>query len=96
MKASGLPVTYSHWLEGEAPSLPFICWDSPGTNNFAADGKVFSVTNRVRAKLYTLLVDPETEKKLTDALDAADIFWQREENELEDEKCYEITFESEV
>ena len=37
----GLPFAYHHFAEGEAPDPPFICYLTPGSDNFAADGKVY-------------------------------------------------------
>ena len=36
----GLPFAYDHFAEGESPETPFICYLSPGSDNFAADGQV--------------------------------------------------------
>ena len=43
LETTGLPVAYYSFPENEAPSLPFICYISPGTDNFSADGVVPSI-----------------------------------------------------
>ena len=36
----GLPFAYHHFAEGESPEPPFVVYLFPGSDNFAADGKV--------------------------------------------------------
>ena len=38
LKEIDIPFAYDHFAEGESPSPPFICYLTPGTDNFAADG----------------------------------------------------------
>ena len=40
-----LPFAYDHFAEGESPEPPFICDLIPGSDNFAADGKVYVKIN---------------------------------------------------
>ena len=37
----GIPFAYDHFAEGESPDPPFLCYLIPGSDNFAADGKVY-------------------------------------------------------
>ena len=41
MEEIGLPFAYDHFAEGESPVPPFITFLLPGSDNFAADGKVY-------------------------------------------------------
>ena len=36
-----IPSAYDHFAEGESPDPPFITYLLPGSDNFAADGKVY-------------------------------------------------------
>ena len=36
-----IPFAYDHFAEGESPEPPFICYLLPGSDNFAADGRVY-------------------------------------------------------
>lgn len=94
----GLPFAYDHFAEGESPETPFICYLSPGSDNFAADGKVYYKINEVHIELYTDYKDPELEKRLEDILDGASIFYEKSETWIESEKLYEVlyTFEMEA
>lgn len=53
LQKTGIPFAYDHFAEGESPKPPFICYLLPGSNNFAADGKVYFKINQVRIELYT-------------------------------------------
>lgn len=94
----GVPFAYDHFAEGESPETPFICYLSPGSNNFAADGKVYYKINEFHIELYTDYKDPELEERLEDILDGASIFYEKSETWIESEKLYEVlyTFEMEA
>ena len=34
----GLPFAYDHFIEGESPEPPFLCYLIPGSDNFAGEG----------------------------------------------------------
>lgn len=96
LEATGLPVAYRSFPEGGAPALPFLCYYSPYTNNFAADGVAYAIINHVNVELYTQVKDPTTEGKVEAALTGAGIYWEKSETYLEDEKCLQILYEIEV
>ena len=98
MKETGLPFAYDHFAEGESPDPPFITFLLPGSNNFAADGKVYMKINEVHIELYTDEKNPETEALVEDVLDEHEIFYEKTEVWIESEKLYEIlySFEREV
>ena len=92
----GLPFAYDHFVEGESPKPPFICYLLPGSNNFAADGKVYFHINEVRIELYTDKKDLSVETKVTAVLDKHGIFYNRSEVWIASEKLYEVIFQMEV
>lgn len=98
MEEIGLPFAYDHFAEGESPDPPFITFLLPGSDNFAADGKVYLKINEVHIELYTDEKNPETEALVESALDAHEIFYDKTEVWIESEKLYEVlySFESEV
>ena len=98
MEEIGLPFAYDHFAEGESPVPPFITFLLPGSDNFAADGKVYLKINEVHIELYTDEKNPETEALVEAVLDAHEIFYDKSEVWIESEKLYEVlyTFESEV
>jgi hypothetical protein len=42
-----LPFAYDHFAEGESPNPPFICYLFPGSDNFSADGRVYTKSTRL-------------------------------------------------
>ena len=92
----GIPFAYDHFAEGESPDPPFICYLLPGSNNFAADGKVYYKISQVNIELYTDRKDPAVEQKLEDALDAASIFYNKTEVWIDSEKLYEVLYQFEM
>lgn len=94
LKATGMPVAYRYFKEKEAPPLPFICHMESGNNNFYADGRVYEKISKWRVELYTRDKDTESEEKVELAL--SDFAWEKEENYIDSEKCYQIVYEMEV
>ena len=98
LEETGLPFAYDHFAEGESPEPPFMTFLLPGSDNFAADGKVYMKISEVHIELYTDEKNPETEQIIEDVLDAHEIFYDKTEVWIESEKLYEVlySFESEV
>lgn len=92
----GIPFAYDHFAEGESPEPPFICYLFPGSNNFAADGKVYHKISRVELELYTDYKDIDTESKLETVLDREGIFYNKTEVWIESEKLYEVLYSFEI
>lgn len=70
----GIPFAYDHFAEGESPDPPFLCYLLPGSDNFAADGRVYYKMSEVRIELYTDFKDVSLEEKVTAVLDNHGIF----------------------
>lgn len=98
LKETEIPFAYDHFAEGESPQPPFICYLLHGSNNFAADGKVYFKANEVHIELYTDFKDLTVEQKLEAVLDEHGIFYNKSETWIESEKLYEVLyiFETEV
>ena len=89
----GIPFAYDHFSEGESPDPPFLCYLLPGSDNFAADGRVYYKMSEVRIELYTDFKDVSLEEKVTAVLDNHGIFYEQSEVWIEEEKLYEVAFE---
>ena len=89
----GIPYAYDHFAEGESPAPPFLCYLLPGSDNFAADGRVYYKMSEVRIELYTDFKDVSLEEKVTAVLDSHGIFYEQSEVWIEEEKLYEVAFE---
>ena len=88
-----VPFEYDHFAEGESPAQPFLCYLLPGSDNFAADGRVYYKMSEVRIELYTDFKDVSLEEKVTAVLDNHGIFYEQSEVWIEEEKLYEVAFE---
>ena len=91
-----IPFAYDHFAEGESPEPPFICYLLPGSNNFAADGKVYFRINQVRIEIYTDSKDLAVERKVEMVLDESGIFYNKSEVWIQSEKLYEVLYSFEV
>ena len=89
----GIPFAYDHFAEGESPDPPFLCYLLPGSDNFAADGRVYYKMSEARIELYTDFKDVSLEEKVTAVLDNHGIFYEQSEVWIEEEKLYEVAFE---
>lgn len=94
LMGTGLPVAYYAFPEGEAPDLPFICYLSTGSNNKAADGKVYFSATRIQVELYTETKSPGTEALVENALSG--MYWEKTESYISGENCWMILYEIEV
>lgn len=92
----GLPYAYHHFAEGESPDPPFICYLTPGSDNFAADGKVYYKIDEYHIELYTDVKSPMLEAELEAVLDAHGIFYDKTEVWIESEKLYEVLYQFEM
>ena len=91
-----IPFAYDHFAEGESPDPPFICYLIPGSNNFAADGRVYFKLNEVRIEMYTDFKDVALESRLEDVLDRHEIFYNKSETWIQSEKLYEVMYSFEM
>ena len=96
LQETGIPFAYDHFAEGESPEPPFICYLLPGSDNFAADGRVYFKINEVRIELYTDKKDVSVEKQVEDALDDRGIFYNKSEVWISEEKLYEVLYSLDV
>ena len=96
LQVTGIPFAYDHFAEGESPEPPFICYILLGSDNFAADGRVYFKINEVRIELYTDKKDVSVEKQVEDALDGRGIFYNKSEVWISEEKLYEVLYSFDV
>ena len=98
LQSAGYPVAYRAFPENDKdnppPAMPYICYLETGTNNFSADGIVYKRISRIAVELYTSKKDLEAEEKVEKALSS--FYWDKDEEYLDDEKCYFVLYELEV
>lgn len=88
----GLPYAYHHFVEGESPDPPFICYFFPNSYNFSADGTAYFKANEVHVELYADKKDLQLEQSIETALDAHEIFYNKHETWIESEKLYQVLY----
>lgn len=93
---TGLSNTYYSWPENQAPSLPYLVWYLPSSDNFAADDKVFKRVDSLNVELYTKTKDFAKEAAVEAVLDANNMVWDKVETFLDDENMYEVLYEMEI
>ena len=96
LMALDLPFAYDHFAEGESPKPPFICYLLPGSDNFAADGKVYFKRNEVRIEVYTDRKDLALESRIETVLDEYGVFYSKSETWINSEKLYEVMYQFEM
>ena len=96
LQGTGILFAYDHFAEGESPEPPFICYLLPGSDNFAADGKVYFKINEVRIELYTDKKDVSVERQVESALDDRGIFYNKSEVWISEERLYEVLYSFDV
>lgn len=96
LQKTGIPFAYDHFAEGESPEPPFICYLIPGSDNFAADGRVYFKLNEVRIEMYTDFKDIALESRVEDVLDRYEIFYNKSETWIQSEKLYEVMYAFEM
>lgn len=96
LQEMNIPFAYDHFAEGESPDPPFICYLIPGSNNFAADGRVYFKLNEVRIEMYTDFKDIALESRVEDVLDRHEIFYNKSETWIQSEKLYEVMYSFEM
>lgn len=91
-----IPSAYDHFAEGESPDPPFITYLLPGSDNFAADGRVYFRITEVHIELYTDEKNPEAEAIVETVLDAHGTFYDKTEVWIDSEKLYEVLYSFET
>lgn len=89
-------VAYHAFPADKKVSLPVIIYEVARSNNFGADNGVYYPVNHTEVQLYTVDKEPDIEAALEAALKGADIFWDKTETYLPDERCYQIIYEFEL
>lgn len=85
-------VAYFEWPINEAPALPFVCFFEPQAFTFPADNVTYYQRPRFSVELYTKNRDPETEALFEAAFTAAGLYFTKETEYLDDERCQMTVF----
>ena len=88
------PSFYDHAPVGT--SLPFIAIHSDQTDNFVADNGVYCEKWNFRIDLYSVEKSLDLEYSIKELLNNNGIAWQKSEQYLDDQSCWETEFDFEV
>ena len=91
LKMTKLPVAYHHFTS--PPSPPYIVYLFSYNSNFGADNKVYGAEKNFQVELYTNKKDLDREKLIEDALNGADVYWEKTEMYIESEGLYQVLYE---
>ncbi len=93
---TGIEYRHHHFEVTEAVDPPFLVWYLPGSDNFAADGRVYFRIDKLNLELYTDQKDFALEEKVEHMLSDAGLYWNKTESFLDEEQMYEVLYEMEV
>lgn len=94
LRPTGIPWAYHHWEKKE--ELPYGVYLDLNDDPFYADNRNFASFSAVRLEVYSLERDPALDRRVKDALDAAEISYEVDYTYIESEGLYETIFEFEV
>lgn len=86
-------VAYYQWPIGEAPNLPYVCFFEQQAYTFPADNVAYYSRPRISVELYTKNRDLATEALFEQAFTLAGIYYTKETEFLEDERCQITVFQ---
>ena len=86
-------VTYYQWPINEAPSLPYVCFFEQQAYTFPADNVAYYSRPRISVELYTKDRDLATEALFEQAFTAAGLYYTKETEYLDDERCQFTVFQ---
>lgn len=86
-------VAYYQWPIGEAPDLPYVCFFEQQAYTFPADNVAYYSRPRISVELYTKNRDLSTEALFEQAFTVAGIYYTKETEFLEDERCQITVFQ---
>lgn len=96
LEEAELPLAYDHFEEGDSPDPPFLVFLFPSSDNFGADGKVYKKINELHIELYTDRKQPDIEEHIESVLDRHEIYYDKSEVWIPEEKLYEVLYSTEV
>ena len=86
-------VAYYQWPIGEAPDLPYVCFFEQQAYTFPADNVAYYSRPRISVELYTKNRDQATEALFEQAFTVAGIYYTKETEYLDDERCQITVFQ---
>lgn len=92
----GLPFTYYSFPNDIAPEPPYIVFNYPDRDDFAADNKNYVKVETLTIELYTATKDFQTEAMVESALTESGLFYTKEQAYIRNEHLYLLTYVCDV
>lgn len=92
----GLPYAYYQFEEGTAQPPPFICFFYPRSEDLLADDTNYQKIRALVIELYTDYKDFSLEETIETRLTEAGLVYARSETYLDDEKMFEVVYETSI
>ena len=89
-------VAYRAFPDNEAPELPYLTYEENNTNNLFADNKAYVERSSYTISLVEAYRDRAVEQQIEEKLNEHNIAWNRYPEWIEEEKIYQIDYETEV
>lgn len=93
LESSGIPVKYRNIEPEREMTLPFIGFHYVQSENFGADNQVYQKLGTFSINLCTERKEKLQEMKVEQALDEANIYWEKYETYMPEEQMYQIVYE---
>lgn len=96
LRATGYPVAFSHFKvdsNNPAPSLPFVTYLTPSTENLIADNEVYQKVLNIEIELYTKNKDLTAESTLENMLNENELPFDYFQLWLESEQVFQTIYE---
>ena len=90
LEGTGYPVAFRCFPKETSHNPPFICYITPDSDVFSADGKTYHKAQNVQVELYTADKDETAEATVEEAL--ADFYYTKEEDYIDSERIYMVAY----
>lgn len=92
----GIPSAYYEFANNTELAPPFVCYFFTSSNDLSADNINYCHIERLVIELYTDVKDFALEKSLEQILANHEIFYAKEETNLDSERMHETIYTSDV
>ena len=92
----GIPSAYYEFADNTELAPPFVCYFFTSSNDLSADNINYCRIERLNIELYTDVKDFALEKRLEQILTDHEVFFAKEETNLDSERMHETIYTSDI
>lgn len=92
----GIPSAYYEFADNTELAPPFVCYFFTSSNDLSADNINYCRIERLNIELYTDAKDFALEKRLEQILTDHEVFFAKEETNLDSERMHETIYTSDI